>query len=159
MKNIMDGSARASMLLDLVGDRLDEFNKKIRAHRLPGSGSKYLFNLNQPYKVTISNAGKYSKIPLIGGETFSVRRVYVGKRGDPIFCFDANAGSTKTVNAEVRGVEALSILDGFANFVEEMFDIDFDELLEKQSENMAEEQKAKEMEKFEKYEADGFGSW
>lgn len=79
------------------------------------------FEMNQPCKaVTVKTRGEHYKIvPLIGGETFTLTSLYMGKRDGLIFRFKPNYPCNYG-SMEMNALDARNYLDDFGNFIDQI---------------------------------------
>jgi len=117
---MVDEASTPRMLLDIMEGAVSSVNKKIRDATMLSKGA-LIYKLNQPISVTKRIGSKYRKEPLIGGEEFQVKKVYFGKKKRPIFVF-RQIGRSPSEAVEMMGEDAIEVLDGFGDFIEQVMD-------------------------------------
>lgn len=124
---------------DQKGVFAEQVNRLLRdADNLP------TFEVDGPHSLTIfRHSGQYAKRPFIGEEQFIPVSVYLGKRGDLIYCFRPNAwGPTEYKHIEVPGKDVENVFKGFREFLVRVLDED-DEATRAAARNEADEVEAR----------------
>lgn len=141
-------SAEAQQRLEKLAETMTQFFQE----------SRHSVTLLSPGNLTVSIPGKgFSKVNHIGGEEFTAKRAYLGKRNKLIFVFAPEAASAYT-EMEMTEPDALQNLAGFKLLADQAAGTDFYAELQAVRRMESDVREAEQVkEKFDQYEA--FGSW
>lgn len=109
--SVRNSATLAAVTLLAANSGITEENVVSELCEFVGKGS-FCITLNAPAQLTCKSGGKYSKVPYIGGEKFTVVGAYLGKRDGIIIQAKGGMGKGTSV-IEIPASTAESQFDGY----------------------------------------------
>ena len=122
---------------------------------------KKAFTLLAPAKLTVKRDATYTKQPFIGGESFSISSVYVGKSGSLIYLMKEMEFPGRVIEILARDIEKHFPIAEVTSYIEGLMSSTDDGDMDKAAKEarIREEESAKEALLKARQEDERFGSW